>query len=136
MQFELVSPEEKMVSEAVKMAVIPGEDGVLGVGANHASLVASLKPGVVKLYKDDMSKVTRQIFIAGGFADVTAENCTVLAEEAVDLANLDQAKLEQQLKDLEEDMGMASEASDRIRIEAKTRLVKAKLSAVTGHLIV
>lgn len=136
MQFELVSPEEKMVSEPVKMAVIPGEDGVLGVGANHASLVASLKPGVVKLYKDDMSKVTRQIFIAGGFADVTAENCTVLAEEAVDLANLDQAKLEQQLKDLEEDMGMASEASDRIRIEAKTRLVKAKLSAVTGHLIV
>lgn len=135
MQFELVSPEEKMVSEPVKMAVIPGEDGVLGVGANHASLVASLKPGVVKLYKENMTTVDRQIFIAGGFADITADNCTVLAEEAVDLKNLDEGKLEQQLKDLNEDMDMAKETSDRIRIEAKLRLVKAKLSAVTGHLI-
>lgn len=118
------------------MAVIPGEDGVLGVGAQHASLVASLKPGVVELYKEGESKSYRQIFIAGGFADVTGTNCTVLAEEAIDLKNLDKTKLEQQLKDLNEDMSMAKEAADRIRIEAKTRIVKAKLSAVTGEIVV
>lgn len=136
MQFELVSPEEKLVSEPVKMAVIPGEDGVLGVGAQHASLVAALKPGVVELYKEGDQASYRQIFIAGGFADVTSENCTVLAEEAIDLKNMNQKDLEQELKNLEEDMGMAEEAADRIRIEAKTRLVKAKLSAVTGTIIV
>ena len=47
LQFELVSPEEKLVSEPVRLAVIPGEAGEMGVGANHASIVASLKPGVV-----------------------------------------------------------------------------------------
>ncbi|MFP4313270.1 MAG: ATP synthase F1 subunit epsilon [Alphaproteobacteria bacterium] len=136
MQFELVSPEEKLVSEPVKMAVIPGEDGVLGVGPMHASLVASLNPGVVELYKEGEAKSYRKIFIAGGFADVTGTNCTVLAEEAVDLKNLDQTDLEQKLKNLQEDLGMASEKSDQIRIEAKIRMLKAKLSAVTGTLVV
>lgn len=136
LQFELVSPEEKLVSEPVKLAVIPGEAGEMGVGANHASVVASLKPGVVVLYKDSMSdKNPRKIFIAGGFADVTGTNCTVLAEEATDLSNLKKDDLEQKLSDLNEDMGMAEEAADRIRIQAKINLTKAKLSAVTGTVV-
>lgn len=136
LQFELVSPEEKLVSEPVKLAVIPGEAGEMGVGANHASVVASLKPGVVVLYKDSMNdKNPRKIFIAGGFADVTGTNCTVLAEEATDLSNLKKDDLEQNLANLNEDLGMAEEAADRIRIQAKINLTKAKLSAVTGTII-
>jgi len=136
LNFELVSPEEKLVSEPVRLAVIPGETGEMGVGANHASLVASLKPGVVVLHTESMNdSIPRKIFIAGGFADVTGTNCTVLAEEAVDLANLNQADIEKELNDLNEDMGMAEEAADRIRIQAKINLTKAKLSAVTGTII-
>lgn len=136
LNFELVSPEEKLVSEPVRLAVIPGEAGEMGVGANHASLVASLRPGVVALYKDSMNDKPRKIFIAGGFADVTGTNCTVLAEEAVDLDKLDKDTLEQKLKDLNEDMSMADEPADRIRIQSKINLTKAKLAAVTGSVIV
>lgn len=135
LQFELVSPEEKLVSEPVHMVVIPGEEGEMGIGAHHASLVASLKPGIVTLYKDSMNDEPRRIFIAGGFADVTGVTCTVLAEEAIDVSKLDAEKLEKTIKNLEEDLGMAAEMADKIRIEYKLKLAKTKLSAVTGSFV-
>ena len=135
LQFELVSAEEKLVSEPVKMAVIPGEEGELGIGAQHASLVASLKPGVVTLHKDSTNEAPRKIFITGGFADITSTNCTILAEEAIDVTKLDQAKIEQDIKDLQEDMSMASEPLDKKRIQRKIDLAKAKISALTGKIV-
>lgn len=131
-QFELVSPEEKLVSQPVTMAVIPGEEGEFGVGVGHCSLVASLQPGVVELKID--GEDTRQIFIAGGFADVTASNCTILAEEAIDVAALDEAEIDQQISDLNEDLGLAAEEADKLRIAAALDMVKAKKSAITGKL--
>lgn len=130
-EFELVSPEEKLVSEAVHMAVIPGTEGEMGVGAQHASFVVALKPGVVKLYKKGLSDDPRKIFIAGGFADVTGENCTVLAEQAVNLDDLDQKELESRAADLTEDLGLAAEETDKMRIQRKLDLVRAQLRALS-----
>lgn len=130
--FELVSPEEKLVSEPVALATIPGAEGEFGVGPGHTSLVASLKPGVVKLY-GEMGGAPRRIFIAGGFADVTGSHCMVLAEEAVNVNELNQADLERQLKDLSEDFNLVKEQADKQRIEQKIALIKAKLEAVTGR---
>ena len=136
--FELVSPEEKLVSEPVKMAVIPGSEGEMGVGAGHASFVVALQAGVVQLYKEKgpgKDEDAQKIFIAGGFADVTGEQCTVLAEEAINVNDLDQAGLEQQLENLKEDLGLAEEQADKDRIEADIVMAKAKLSAVTGSIV-
>lgn len=127
-QFELVSPEEKLVSEAVYMAEIPGDDGAFGVLPGHSSLVSSLRAGVVRLHKTQGGE-TRDIFIAGGFADVTPESCTVLAEEAVNVADLNKESLEQYLSDLNEDLNMAAEAVDKARVQKKIALTKAKLAA-------
>jgi F-type H+-transporting ATPase subunit epsilon len=133
--FELVSPEARLVSEPVSMAVIPGEEGEFGVGADHSALVASLKPGVVELYKDGSKEPYRKIFIAGGFADVTATSCTILAEQAVNVNDLDLAQLEQQVKNLSEDLGMAKDESEKTRIQKRIDMTKAKMSAVTGKLV-
>jgi len=129
-QFELVSPEEKLVSGPVHMVLIPGVEGEFGVLAGHASLVASLKAGVVELHKEEGGE-TRKIFIAGGFADVTGEQCTVLAEEAVNVSDLDLADLQQQVSNLNEDISTAKEEADKARIEKRLELVEAKLSAVS-----
>jgi F-type H+-transporting ATPase subunit epsilon len=133
LQFELVSPEARLVSEPVKMAVIPGEEGVMGIGAGHSSLVATLKAGVVGLFAAGQDftkdKPARRIFIAGGFADVSEAGCSVLAEEAVDVENFDIAKLEQQLKDLGEDLTIAKEDADKARIQAKIAMTTLKLQA-------
>lgn len=129
-QFELVSPERRLVSEPVNMAVIPGSEGQFGVLAGHSALVAALKAGVVELEVDGQDN--RRIFIAGGFADVTPEQCTVLAEEAINIADLDKADLDQQAKDLKEDIGLAKEAVDKARVEKKLALVNAKLEAIAA----
>jgi len=128
--FELVSPERRLVSEPVKMAVIPGTEGQFGVLAGHSSLVATLKAGVVELQFEGQE--SRRIFIAGGFADVTPEHCTVLAEEAINVADLNEAELTQKAADLNEDLGIAKEAVDKARVRKRLALVNAKLEAIAA----
>ncbi len=98
--------------------------------AGHSALVATLKTGVVELSIDGQEP--RRIFIAGGFADVTPEQCTVLAEEAVNVADLDQEALAKQAANLNEDLGLAKEDADKARIEKNLSLVNAKLEALAA----
>lgn len=133
--FELVSPEARLVSEPVSMAVMPGEEGEFGVGADHAALVASLRSGVVELYKDGGDKPFRRIFITGGFADVTGTSCSVLAEEAVNVDDLSRETLEQELKTLAESLGYATAEVEKARIERRIDITKERLSAVTGQIV-
>lgn len=126
--FELVSPERKLVSEPVHMAILPGDEGMFGVLSGHASLVSSLQFGVIKIHRAENDNPVKY-FIAGGFADVTGKQCTVLAEEAVLLNDLNVGALEQDLKDLTEDLEMAKDAVDVRRVKNKIALVNAKLLA-------
>ena len=128
-KFELVSPEEKLVSQAYHMVVVPGDEGAIGVLSGHSALVTSLKPGVVKMYTSDNDNDPERIFIAGGFADITPELCTVLAEEAIKVAKLDVDALQKKLTDLNEDIDLAKEEADKQRIQQKINLVKAKIDA-------
>lgn len=130
--FELVSPEAKLVSEPMYLVEIPGDDGTFGVSAGHCSLVSSLRYGVVRLRRDEHSDEVQEIFIAGGFADVTPESCTILAEQAINVKDMDLESLEQYLTDLTEDLSLAEEVEDKTRIKNKILLIKAKISAVSS----
>ncbi len=129
MHFELVSPESKLISEPAFMVVIPGMEGELGVLAGHASFVVGLKPGLIKMYTAE-GEEPRCMFVAGGFADVTAENCTVLAEAAINVKDMDRGEIEQTLEDLKEDLSLAEEDDDKKRIEDKIAFANAQLRAV------
>ena len=96
LQFELVSPEKLLLSEAVGMVVVPGTEGNFGVLPGHALFISTVRPGVIDVYDD--KSVTQQIFVSGGFAEVTPERCTVLADEAVPVASLDRATIDAQAK--------------------------------------
>ena len=76
--FELVSPERLLVSKDVEMVVVPGAEGYFGVLPRHAPMISTLMAGVIDIHHG--GKVDEQIFIAGGFAEVTESRCTVLAE--------------------------------------------------------
>ncbi|MBI2234699.1 MAG: F0F1 ATP synthase subunit epsilon [Micavibrio aeruginosavorus] len=128
--FELVSPERKLISGAAKMVVIPGEEGDFGVLPGHSALVATIRPGVVEITMD--GEATQRIFIAGGFADVSPTNCTVLAEEAVNVSDLNQADLEQTIRNLTEDLTLAKDDLEKARVARKLALAKAKLQGLTG----
>lgn len=127
--FELVSPEKILVSEPAWQVTIPGEEGYFGVRAGHTSLLAAVKPGVVEVVKTEGGAVEK-IFIAGGFADVTAKNCTLLAEQAVPVSDIDAVKTAQDLANLKEDLARAASAVDRAQIEHRIKLANAKLTAV------
>ena len=99
LQFELVSPEKLLLAEQVGMVIVPGSEGNFGVLPGHALFISTVRPGIIDVYED--KTVTERIFVAGGFAEVTPERCTVLADEAVPLASLDRGAIEAQTKTLE-----------------------------------
>ncbi len=94
-EFELVSPARLLVSEPVEMVVVPGVEGDFGVLPGHAPVIAQVRPGVIDIHGD--GKVIRRIFVAGGFAEVTPERCTVLAEEAQPVEDIDGAEARERL---------------------------------------
>ncbi|HUH85953.1 MAG TPA: ATP synthase F1 subunit epsilon [Stellaceae bacterium] len=98
LQFELVSPEKLMLSEAVAMVVVPGGEGNFGVLPGHSLLIATVRPGVIDVYADEQTEISERIFVSGGFAEVTPERCTVLADEALPLSALERGDIDRQQK--------------------------------------
>ena len=83
LHFSLVSPERELFVGDVDQVDAPGSEGDFGVLAGHAPFMTALKEGPLKVYND--GKV-RTFEIRGGFADVTPEGLTVLAEHAAETA--------------------------------------------------
>ena len=90
--FELVSPEKLVMSKSVSMVVVPGAEGFFGVLPRHTSMLSTLAPGVINVYEGD--NVTDSLFVVNGFAEVTEERCTVLAEEVIPVDDIDTDKYE------------------------------------------
>jgi len=112
--FDLVSPEQMLLSEDVTMVTLPGTEGYFGVLAGHAPVISTLRPGVIEV-KDGESGDMR-IFVRGGFAEVDPTKVVVLAEEAIPLADLDVEALESRIRDSEEDLTAAKTDSERARV--------------------
>ncbi|MEM1104672.1 MAG: F0F1 ATP synthase subunit epsilon [Pseudomonadota bacterium] len=83
--FNLVTPERQLMSEPVDHVVVPGADGYFGVLPNHAPLMSTILPGVLTVINGGAET---KIFVVGGFAEVTPDGLTVLAEEATLAADL------------------------------------------------
>jgi F-type H+-transporting ATPase subunit epsilon len=90
MQFDLVSPERKLLSAQVKAVQIPGAEGDLTAMPNHAPTITTLRPGLLSVETDS----GRQDFVVtGGFAEI-GESVSVLAERALPRGDVDQATYE------------------------------------------
>jgi F-type H+-transporting ATPase subunit epsilon len=127
-EFELVSPERLLVSESIEMVVVPGSEGDFGVLAGHASTVSAVRPGVIAVYED--GAVTARFFVSGGFAEVTPERCTVLADDAVPMGEIDRAAVEGALPDLRDDVAAARDEVEKSAAEKAFAIAEAKLAAV------
>ena len=92
---EIVSPEKLLLSRDVDMVVIPASEGDMGVLPNHAPMIVLLRGGTVALYSG--AQVTDRLFVSGGFAEITPERCTVLADEALPTAELSRDEGERRL---------------------------------------
>ncbi len=92
---EIVSPDKLLLSQPVDMAVIPAAEGDMGVLPGHAPMIVLLRGGTIVLHEG--GKPTARLFVSGGFAEVTADRCTVLADEAIPVAEVSRAKADARL---------------------------------------
>jgi F-type H+-transporting ATPase subunit epsilon len=90
-QFDLVSPEKKLASVAATMVELPGMLGDMAAMPNHAPVLTTLRPGVIKVHGD--GGVTEYV-VTGGFAEISGEAATVLAEAAMDRSDVTRENVE------------------------------------------
>ncbi|MCP4318588.1 MAG: F0F1 ATP synthase subunit epsilon, partial [Hyphomicrobiales bacterium] len=98
--FELVSPERLLLSEAVSEVIVPAADGEMTVMAHHAPVMATVKPGIVEVKNTE--GVSNRYVVFGGFADILPEGCTILAESAVHVDDIDHEALAQRIQNTRE----------------------------------
>jgi len=125
-KFELVTPTELAVSEETDMAVIPGFEGDFGVLFGHTPVVTTIRPGVICMFTGD--KITKSFFVEGGFAEANAEGCTVLAEGAMDVADISSEVAETRLLDAR----AAHKNSDNPATHKEIRIAEAMRIAVSS----
>lgn len=125
--FELVSPEKLLLSIEAEMVTVPGEEGDMGILPGHSPVISSLRLGVIDVTKAGGGE--ERIFVAGGFAEMSNNKLTVLAEQAVPVSELKRDKIEAKLKDAREDLADAKEDHARNRAQAEIDKLSAMLEA-------
>ncbi len=130
--FEIVTPARLMLGDDVHLVVLPGEDGNLGVLPRHTPLLTSLRPGTIEIL-DEKMKLQRQIFVEQGFADVTPERCTVLAEEAIPVEQITREAADARLKRAADALLVADTASVRLGAERELRAAEAMSEALDAY---
>jgi len=128
--FDLATPARLMASEEADMIVVPGADGDFGVLPGHTLLISRLRPGIVDVHNG--GKVTERIFVEGGFAEATAERCTVLADAAVPVSEISADDASARLAKAKEAHAAADELT-RFEAEVELRVSEALVAATFGH---
>jgi F-type H+-transporting ATPase subunit epsilon len=120
--FRLVMPERELLDTEADMVVVPGSEGDFGVLHGHAPLISTVRPGVLEVLQGN--KVEQRFIVVGGFAEVTPERCTVLADEAIPFAEVTVEQLAERERAAERDIVDA--ANDAEKAAAQKDLAVAK----------
>jgi F-type H+-transporting ATPase subunit epsilon len=121
---EIISPEKLLLSRPVDMVVIPGTEGDLGILPGHSKLITGLRGGLVDLYEN--GKITDRYFVSGGFAEVTEERCSVLADSITRQADLNAGVAEKALVQAKEDYAATDLIDSNAYREASDKLISAQ----------
>ncbi|EPX86758.1 ATP synthase epsilon chain [Salipiger mucosus DSM 16094] len=131
MQFDLVSPERRLLSAGVTSVAIPGMDGDMTVGPGHAPVITTLRPGILRA---ETEKGSEEFVVTGGFAEIGA-GVTVLAEKAVPHADMDQATYEALVEEAERAYHEVKQATENEPgpVDEAAKLLQ-DMVAVGGHI--
>ena len=96
---EIVSPTKLVLSRPVDMVVMPGYEGDIAAMEQHAPMIVLLRGGIITLHEGGTA--TDRFFVGGGFAEITADRCTILADDAVPLSDLSERAMTERLAEAE-----------------------------------
>ena len=122
--FELVSPDKLQFNGPAQSVLAPGAEGDFLVLRDHAPVMTALRAGVVVI--EEEGGKTSRFFVRGGFVDVNPGGCILLAETAIPTEDLSAARLDEEIKNAEEDLVDASDEFKRIAQERLERLRELK----------
>ncbi|MGH6897574.1 MAG: ATP synthase F1 subunit epsilon [Geminicoccaceae bacterium] len=128
--FQLVAPERLLASAEVDMVVAPGAEGDFGVLPQHSRFMSILRPGVIETYLG--AEVSERIFVGGGFAEVNERGCTVLAEEAMRVAEIDLERARRRLSAAQDELREAKDDTAHSRLEREIGIAEAQIQAAGG----
>ena len=134
-EVSLVTPEGAAFEGEIEMLVVPGEAGEIGVLARHAPLVAMLKAGSTRIYRDRAAEDVLTFATGPGFFKVEQDRALALVDDAVDARHIDAERAQQQLEDARaelERLERGESDADRWQLEQRIRHAENQL-AVSGH---
>jgi F-type H+-transporting ATPase subunit epsilon len=120
--FRLVMPEREVLATEADMVVVPGSEGDFGVLHGHAPLISTVRPGVLEVIQDN--KVDKRFIVVGGFAEVTPERCTVLADEAMPFEEVTPEQLAERERAAERDLTDAGNDAEKAAAEKDLAIAK------------
>ncbi len=120
--FRLVMPERELLATEADMVVVPGSEGDFGVLHGHAPLISTVRPGVLEVFQGN--KAEQRFLVVGGFAEVTPDRCTVLADEAMPFESVTPDQLAEREKKAESELSEAE--TDAEKATAQKALAVAK----------
>ena len=126
MQFDLVAPERKLASVQAREVRLPGVEGDLTAMPGHAPVILSLRPGILTVVS---AEGTAEFAVTGGFAEVSGDNVTVLAERGVTKAELTAAIHAEMLAEAKK----AVDAAHPTLVDAAAKML-ADMEALGSHI--
>ena len=99
-QLEIISPEKIIFSDSVEMVKVPSYEGDMSILKNHISIITFLRPGIVKVEKNDGN--FEELFVQDGTVEFSGENLVILSESAINIKDLSKEFLNNLQKETEE----------------------------------
>ena len=127
--FELVSPTRLVFSGDVDQVDVPGAEGDFGVLAQHAPLIAALKPGILTIREGSGLK---RYYVRDGFAEVNPAGLTIIAEFAMPVEELPADELSKEISAAEEKLAAAKDGPAKDRAQERVAQLRQVASQLTG----
>jgi len=128
-QLDVVTPERRLLSEAVEMVTVPGLGGELGILPGHTPLISQLQTGVLSYVQEGR---TQQLHVSGGFVEVTDDRVSILADLAERPEEIDASKARQDRERLEKSLNSwtgSEEDLEKERINFERSEVRLQLTS-------
>jgi F-type H+-transporting ATPase subunit epsilon len=119
--FDFVSPEASIVSSEVEMVLIPGIDGDAGILPNHSPFMTTLRQGIVEVTFEEGN--VKRYLVEGGFADITQDKMTILAENSINLSDSDSDTLKNEIEIINEKLVSAVD-NEKILLDERKSLIE------------
>jgi F-type H+-transporting ATPase subunit epsilon len=119
--FDFVSPEASIVSSEVEMVLIPGIDGDAGILPNHSPFMTTLRQGIVEVTFEEGN--VKRYLVEGGFADITQDKMTILAENSLNLSDSDSNALKNEIEIINEKLVSAVD-NEKILLDERKSLIE------------